>query len=112
LGGLAIVAVLAAMLWPRGPRPCRATFEQVREGMTLEEVCTTVGGPPGRYGDGFAVIEINTDAAELPAMWWADDGVLAIDFGGDGRAHGVQVIEPLLASRPTLLARLCARLGL
>jgi len=35
--------------WLRSPHPCRATFEQVREGMTYAEVCAMVGGPTGDY---------------------------------------------------------------
>jgi hypothetical protein len=112
LVGLALVAVVGAALWPRGPQPCRATFEQVREGMTYDEVCATVGGPPGPYGDGFAVISIDTDAKRLPSMWWADDGVLAVEFGSDGRAYNVQFIEPLLTAKPSWFDRLRARLGL
>jgi hypothetical protein len=49
---LPAAAVLVVALWPRDPRPCRATFEQVRDGMTYDEVCATVGGPPGDYSDG------------------------------------------------------------
>jgi hypothetical protein len=109
---VAAVAVAAVVLWPSGPRPCRATFAQVREGMTHEKVCATVGGPPGSHTDAFYVIGIDTDAERLPAMWWADDGVLAVDFGDDGRAYNVQIVEPLSATTPSWFAHFRCRLGL
>jgi hypothetical protein len=104
---LALVGVAAVMLWPRGPRPSRATFEQVREGMTFEEVCATVGGPPGDYSDG-GVSTIHTHW-HPPDMWWAEDGVLGVRFGDDGRAWQVIVTDGLPLSR---WFRLRARLGL
>jgi outer membrane protein assembly factor BamE (lipoprotein component of BamABCDE complex) len=109
---LAIVTVAAVALWPRGPRPCRATFEQVREGMTNDEVCATVGGPPGSYTDAFYYVEIDSDAERLPSMWCADDAVLAVDFGIDGRAVRIDLMEPDVFYRPSLFDRLRARLGL
>jgi hypothetical protein len=42
-GGLTQDAVLALALWPPDPYPRRVTFEQVRVGMTFEEVCAAVG---------------------------------------------------------------------
>src|SRR5262245_51498938 len=48
---LALTVGVVYLAWPTGPRPCRATFEMVKEGMTLEEVATTVGGPPGVYSN-------------------------------------------------------------
>ena len=48
--GLAVVALIVAVGWTHHkPYPCLTTFERVREGMTLEEVEATVGGPPGNY---------------------------------------------------------------
>src|SRR3954463_15487213 len=81
LAVLALAAVAALLLWPRGPRPCRATFEQVREGMTFEEVCATVGTPPGNYttGDRFNP-PISSGFAVLCERWLADDGELYVDF--------------------------------
>jgi hypothetical protein len=84
LGVVALVAVLAIVFWPRGPRPCRATFEQVHEGMTLEEVCATVGAPPH---DPLAEIR-STPPADY---WYGSDTELCVHFDPSGRADRVSV---------------------
>ena len=120
--GLGVVAVLTAaavLLWPRGPQPCRATFGQVHEGMTFEEVCARVGGPPGDYTGGRSLdLHPPADPAGVSDpvpdryLWAAEDGLLVVDFGSDGRADGVMVCDPELSPAPSLLGRLRARLGL
>jgi hypothetical protein len=80
--------------------------------MTYDEVCATIGGPPGEHTDTFYLIEIKSDAEVLPTMWYADDAVLAVDFATDGRAIQVEIIEPVIAYRPSILDRLRKRLGL
>jgi hypothetical protein len=84
--GLGVLAVIVAAVtfWPRGPRPCRATFEQVREGMTFEEVCATVGAPPH---DPYEVIR-STPPAEY---WYGSDTELCVHFDPAGRADRVSV---------------------
>jgi hypothetical protein len=84
LVALALVGVCALILWPRGPRPCRATFEQVREGMTFEEVCATVGAPPH---DPYEVIR-STSPADY---WYGSDTELCVHFDPAGRADRVSV---------------------
>jgi hypothetical protein len=80
---LALVAVVVA-LWPRGPKPCRATFEQVQEGMTYDEVCATVGGPPGDYTtDGSGRPLRQTLPIGLSDEWWSDDAYLSVRFDPD-----------------------------
>ena len=109
--GLAVLAVAAVLFWPHGPRPCRATFEQVHKGMTLEEVCATVGGPPGTY----------TSRPVLPLFmcgfsrhrvvrWHAPDATLTVFYEDDGLVFGAYVDDPLPDRRP-LLDRLRAQFG-
>jgi hypothetical protein len=91
---LALVAVLTASLWPRGHRPCRATFEQVRVGMTYEEVCATVGGPPRDQWNGPMTAGPGSTVAYAGAnVWWGDGAGLAVYYDGSGRAGRVQVFE-------------------
>ena len=112
LVALALVAV-AVGFWPHGPRPCRATFDQVQEGMSFDQVCATVGGPPGDYSHG--------------KSWWGGYGVkfwgyvgwlgpdaqLMVRFDADGRADSVAVVGCMsFPSETSLWDRLRARLGL
>jgi hypothetical protein len=52
--GLVALATVGAVVafWPRGPKPCRETFEQVRVGMARDKVIATVGSLPRPYYDG------------------------------------------------------------
>jgi hypothetical protein len=113
--GLSLVGVIGVVLWLRQPRPCRATFEQVREGMTYDEVCATVGGPQnaGLYWDPLAPGSDPGEAGQTGSIWDADDVALVVGFGADGRSRSVRV-RPRDAWewRPSLLDRLRDRLGL
>jgi hypothetical protein len=86
---LALVAVVA-VFWPRGPRPCRATFEQVRDGMTREEVAATVGAPPGDY-TGHDVCLVDDGDGET---WTANDASLVVAYGPEGLAKEVRIGRP------------------
>jgi hypothetical protein len=79
---LVLVGVAAVALRPCGPRPCRATFEQVREGMTYENVCATVGGPPGVYSSRsrYTFVSVPPPAGCRHYEWRADDEVLYVVF--------------------------------
>jgi hypothetical protein len=110
LGVLALVGVAAYVVWPRGPQPCRETFERVRDGMTYEEVCATVGGPsrdrlngPMTAGSGDSVTYAGAD------VWWAGDAGLAVYYDGSGQAARVQVFE---VAHPSAWSRLRDWLGL
>jgi hypothetical protein len=108
---LVLAAVGAVLFWPRPPHPCRDTFKQVREGMTFEEVCATVGGPPGDYSDGRS---IRVHYMEEDETWLANDSHFGVSFDRRGRvtsrtAHGV--VRPTVP-RPPFWSRLLARLGL
>lgn len=113
--GLAVLAVAVgtfAAHWPRGPRPCRATFERVRDGMAFDEVCAAVGGPPGDYSDGSCVHSGYRMTGEGVGWWLADDGELVVHFRSDGRA-AVVAVGPVARHPPrSLWTRLRARLGL
>ena len=81
----AIVATVLILQPPRPrPRPGLATFNQVRVGMTLEEVIATVGKPP--------------DTTFKRTEWEADDATLRVSFGDNGRAYHV-LVEPKLPAR-------------
>lgn len=113
VGGTAIVAAVVVallFLWPTGPRPCRATFELVREGMTLEQVAATAGGPPGRYSDGYEHIVETGGRYPRAVQWVAHDANLIVWYDGDGVANSVLVAEPMPDNR-SWLQWLRGRLG-
>jgi hypothetical protein len=107
---LALVAVVTIALWPRGTRPCRDTFEQVREGMTYDEVRTSVGAPPGVYTDREYLPLLLTGGGGGCERWAADDGQLIVWFDDHGRACRVAVHDPEPDGR-SWLDRFRARLG-
>ena len=83
--------------------------------MTFEEVCATVGGPPGDYTDGRSVTYLiwQVGRGEWQEIWAAEDAAFGIDLSDDGRVTRVWITEPHLAYRaPTILDRLRARVGL
>jgi hypothetical protein len=113
LGALALATVLSVVLWPRGPRPCRATFDQVRGGMTFDEVCATVGPAPGDYLTKKPMIFPTSPMIyEHAQVWTADDGCLIVYLDGSGRVEHAQVAEVICLADPPFWSRLRARLGL
>jgi hypothetical protein len=106
LVGLALVAVLAVRFWPRPPRPCFATFQQARPGMTLEDVVRTVGGPPTGGGQ---VVTDDGVAVEVH-QWDYPDGLMSIQFDADGRADQFWVFPQ--GRPPNFWDGLRAQLGL
>jgi hypothetical protein len=112
--GLVVLALVAAaaVLWPRGPKPCRATFEQVREGMTYDEVCAAVGAPPGDYSDGYCLHSRYGFGYKAHQWWLANDGELFVEFGEDGTAVAVSARPAERLPEPPALNRLRARIGL
>jgi hypothetical protein len=82
--------------------------------MTLEEVCATVGGPPGNYSSRPKYPEIGTGGTRYTDYrWQANEGTLVVIFDRDSsdRAIYTDIREPLPDNR-TLLQRLRDRLGL
>jgi hypothetical protein len=94
LGLVDASAVVAVILWPRGPRLSRAAFERVHEGMTREEVSATLGRPPGVYTRR-PVRNMVGGVNDCRERWAADDAEIIVFFGPDGRAFDVRVFDPL-----------------
>lgn len=98
------------------PYPCRATFEQVRVGMTRDEVYSTVGGPPGVYGVPNTyrykdVLCIHTWQA--PDQGLAEDSLLMVSFADGGRVETATVLKAVTyQNAPPLLRRIRSWLGL
>jgi len=130
LCGLLLLSALLACLGGRlciasRPRVTRARFEQVKTGMSREEVIRTVGGVPGDYSsDGRGSLEaLHRSLEKLPATaldpehrilwkyeyWYVDDGKLQVDFDAADMAVKVSIWkhEP-----PTLTERIRRWLGL
>ena len=107
LVAVAAVVTAIAAFWP-SPRPGRATFLQVRQEMTREEVIAIVGRPAdgvtNRFHDQGSTLWIGCD------QWVGDDCTLDVYFDPAGRASWVKV-DPRPAE-PSLFRRLCARAGL
>jgi hypothetical protein len=89
----AVLVCFAGWMWiATRPRVTRERFEQVKEGMTREEVIRTVGGPPGDYS--------RRDDPRLwifssNERWRSDDGELLIGFDGAGIATEVVVLPAI-----------------
>jgi hypothetical protein len=115
--GLVMLALAGAAIYalvPRGPRPCRETFEQVQEGMTYDEVCATVGGPPDDYAPGLRRISpTGTLVYGGARAWWSEDARLLVYYDESGRVEYREVCEVIcLPDSRTFLERLRDRLGL
>jgi hypothetical protein len=68
-----------------GNKMTRARFEQVKEGMSREDVIRAVGGPPGDYTIDGGVPD------EGQSYWRCDDGLLVVWFDDRGRAVQVDL---------------------
>jgi hypothetical protein len=109
---LALIAVVVVIVRPRGPRPCRATFEQVHEGMTYDEVCATVGAPSGDYSDGTVDWPPSGLRYWRHEGWIAQDAAVMVRFDDTGRAADVSTVYPLsILYQPTPWERLRRWLG-
>jgi hypothetical protein len=113
LVALALAGVAAVALWPRSPRPCRATFAQIRKGMAYEEVCATVGAPPGTYSDRVVpLLGLAHAGWTYDRRWTAHDGGMLVTFRErDDTVEFVCVADPLPDHR-SFVQRLRARIGL
>jgi hypothetical protein len=74
--------------------------------MTYDEVCVTVGGPPGDYA---APDEWHPPWPMWGAGWHSGDGHLRVHFDRDGRADWVSVAR---LGPPSVWSRLRGWLGL
>jgi hypothetical protein len=93
-----------------------ARFEQVKKGMTREEVIRTVGGPPRDYSDGRAWAWRDSRYPfrfEGYQQWLCDEGELLVLFDAAGTAIDVRVQGVARdAGPPTLTERIRRWLGL
>jgi hypothetical protein len=102
-----VLACFAGWLWVANARkPTRAKFEQVREGMSREEVIYTVGCPPGNYAS-----RTDVAALELDESWLCDDAYLIVRFDHTDTAARVIVLD-IKDRPPTLTERIRRWLGL
>jgi hypothetical protein len=95
-----------------GRRVSQARFEQVKIGMSREEVIRTVGGPPGDHSNGECVslCGLGTFRDKGYESWRGDDGELFVRFDDAGTATNV-VIQDVFGP-PTLTERIRRWLGL
>jgi hypothetical protein len=115
LCGLLLVSTVlvcgAGWLWiVNGRKMTLARFQQVKEGMSREEVIRTVGGPPGDYSKG-TVLQIGSGLSDYQS-WACDDGDLFVRFDDADRATEVVIIDPFYLQSPTLTERIRRWLGL
>jgi hypothetical protein len=105
-----VLACFAGWLWATsGPRVTRARFEQVREGMSRDEVIRIVGGPPGYYS---TLPSSYIQFCHLEhEKWFCDDGTLLVRIDGD-TATNVEVLAGVNPGPPTLTQRIRRWLGL
>jgi hypothetical protein len=94
-----------------GPRVTRERFDQVKKGMSREEVIRTVGGPPGDYSSGKALRADHDFSVDWDdyQTWLCDDGLLGVRFDDTATATEVAVID---ISDATLIERIRRWLGL
>ena len=119
LGGLllvsAVLACFAGWLWiDSRPRVTRARFEQVKAGISRNEVIRTLGGPPGDYSsDKYMSSHVDEEmriAGGVGGEWWAcEDALLLVQFDAGGTVTGVSIHK---VSRRPLTQRIRKWLGL
>ena len=118
LFGLLLASVVLAcfagwLVMSSGPRVTRARLEQVKEGMTREEVIRTVGAPPGDYTNGPVIMQgvSFTDTSDIDAFWVCDDAGLIVYFDDAGTVSYVSIVD-VIAPSPTLTEKIRRWLGL
>jgi hypothetical protein len=105
----AVLVCFAGWLWMRDPGVTGARFEQVKKGMTREEVIRTVGGPPGDYQTiGFS-IAVRAPDTPIYSSWVCDTGYLFVEFDEHGVATDVRLHT---SNAETLTERIRRWLGL
>ena len=104
-----VLACFTGWLWmASGPRITRERFEQVKKGMSREEVIRTVGGPPGNYSP-LRAVPMLTPHREDFDEWICDGGYLVVFYDDANKAALVEIRR--IAS-PTLTERIRHWLGL
>jgi outer membrane protein assembly factor BamE (lipoprotein component of BamABCDE complex) len=106
----AVLACFAGWLWVASrPRLTRERFEQVKKGMSREEVIRTVGRPSGDYTSG-KYIAMQT-ASPPHELWVCDEAILLVQFDNGDTATRVAVGDNTIQP-PTLIERIRRWLGL
>jgi hypothetical protein len=105
---VAAVAVPLFLFWWTRPYPCQDTFDRVREGMTVDEVVATVGGPPGCYRS-IPISRARTGDwdSEQEREWDTDDGIFCVRFDDEWRVKSIDVWPD--RDKPTAWDVLCYR---
>jgi hypothetical protein len=107
----ALLTCFAGWLWIASlPRVTRARFEQVKKGMSREEVIRTVGGPPDDYSTG-DVVWLSGPAVGYQ-RWICDDGELLVYFDGAETAEELVIFDVVYAGPRTFTERMRRWLGL
>jgi hypothetical protein len=94
---LAVLAVLIVAVTFRPPAPINeATYNRIRQGMTLEEASSVIGRQPGDYTSG--PVELAPDAEGIAVSWtggsvdhgarWEGDTGMIIVYFHQGKANG------------------------
>jgi hypothetical protein len=113
--GSAVLAYFGGWLWIASkPQVTRARFEQVKEGMSREEVIRTVGGPPGDYREGRRPITPDLDRffGVEDAYWVCDEGALMLYFDEAGIVTDPWVTDVANCPPSTFTERIRRWLGL
>lgn len=108
LFSLALLVCFAGLWLVSGPRGTRAKFERVANGMSREQVETTVGCPSNTSSPSYLLLP--GVRATMYDTWVCDDAILAVHFDDADTAVDVHVRD---ADRgPTMFGRLRRWLGL
>jgi hypothetical protein len=88
----------------------RSRFEQVKKGMSPEEVIRTVGGPPD-YAGSRVIPHMGFDRFGFDACWVCDEAKLIVFFDDSGTAEATAIVD--VSTPPlTLTQRIRRWLGL
>jgi hypothetical protein len=115
----AVLMYFAFWLWiENSPKTTRARFEQVKKGMSREQVIRWVGGPPGDYSEGrgqpigHRPVTWDDPKPYRYQTWVGDDAWMLVGFDEDDTVVRVAVQIVRQKSQPTLIERFRRWLGL
>ncbi|WP_149110576.1 outer membrane protein assembly factor BamE domain-containing protein [Limnoglobus roseus] len=112
--GLFLMAVVGfAILYLIQPiRPTQERFEQVKKGMTQEQVVRIVGGLPGDYSNDESTWNPFSDRYQRYNMWLIRESQLMVRFDETGKVDDIIILQAsTYISPPSLMARWRQRLG-
>jgi hypothetical protein len=113
--GLVLGPAAVLCLAPKPVRINRATYDQISEGMRLEEVEALTGGPPGYYartslGSFSIMVAFGSGNSMKPGTqqsWWGDEGLILVGFDDNGTVIWKEFEEV----SPVMLGSLPKRVG-